>query len=106
MRHAAWIGLVFLAGCSGLSLSEADDGKTVKTSAGSTVTLSLASDPSTQADPKIAGGVLQFKERRKEADREILVFSAVGPGESEIRFPNFVVRVIVTSEGHNPVIVK
>ena len=105
MRHAAWIGLLFLAGCGGLSLSDADDGKTVSVAAGKTITLSLPSDPSTQVDPKIAGSILLLKERHREAGREIFEFSALAPGESEIRFATFVVRVVVTasSEYKNPV---
>ena len=106
MRLHAGLGLIFLAGCAGMSLTEADNGKRVEVGAGSTFTLSLPSSPSTQAEPKLSGGVIQLVSRKRDeaAKREILEFRALAQGETEIRFADYSVKVaVVSGGGENPV---
>ena len=97
------MGLIFLAGCAGMNLSEKDNGGRVGVAVGSTFTLSLPSTPSSQAEPKIPGSVVQLLSRKRQDGREVFEFQAMAKGETEIRFADFSFQVVVGSgSGSNP----
>ena len=79
------MGLIFLAGCAGMNLSEADNGKAVEVSVGATFSVSLP----TPAEPKISGAVVQLVGRKKDAGREVYEFQAMTQGEAEIRIGDY-----------------